>query len=257
MMSFVIGLGISLLIFCTTIYLFPYFSNKKSLNIILLLTTFSFILSSLMGMLYSPFIGIGIFFLLVSSFALLIGKNQSWFEVLFEDNSIISKRRRYKETPKTDSSTLENLSTIDDYLLFKKSIDTNENLQTTEEFKVLAKIEDKPQQEESITLLEVSATSVINEEESQSHMKQNIEIPGEVILYNMDDNKKAQEKVDEELSDQWMQKRMSALFIETAQEKSGKQDKDKYEDSESENNVRYDDISESYFNRKRSEDDGT
>lgn len=255
MMSFVIGLGISLLIFCTTIYLLPHFSNKKSLYILLLLTIFSFVLSSLMGMLYSPIIGIGIFFLLVSSFALLIGKNQSWFEVLFEDNSIISRRRRYKEIPETEGSKLENLSTIDDYLLFKKNIETNENLQTIEEIKVPAKIEGKPQQEKSITVLEVAVTSVSNEEEAQSHMNQSIEIQGEVILYNMDDNKKAQEKVDEELSDQWMQKRMSALFIETSQEKPGKQDK--YEDSENENNVRYDDISESYFNRKRSEDDGT
>ncbi|MFX3674578.1 MAG: hypothetical protein ACE3JQ_09040 [Paenisporosarcina sp.] len=261
-MIFVSGFGISLLILCTAIYLLPQFTNKKTLLILILWTTSCFILSSFMGMLYSAFIGVGIFFLLIGSLAILIGKNQSWFEILYKENHI-SKRRQYKQILVANGTQLENISSSDDHLLFKKFIDNNEIFQTSVEFKVLAEIEEHPQHDESI--LEVAATSpiVYDVQGTQSNQKQNHEMHDEIIVYSMDDSKKEQmndnkqtkKKVDDELSDQWMQNRMSALFNETAQEQPVTPDE--HEDLEGKINLSYDDLSENYLSHMRSGKDGT
>jgi len=244
-MLFIIGFSISFTIICGVVYFFPLFKTKKSLFIVISLTTLSFILSYYMTTFYNTFIGIGIFILLISSLALLIGKKRSWMELNLSEKSSSSRRTKIFERMVTEVNILENLSSADDRLLYKITPSKDDELydmtSPSSSLEELAAeiIEDAyamPQVEkQSVPILSDKTTNPLETEK-------------QVVITD-----KLSALETEELSDQWMQERLHALFdvepLVQVEESSSHEELD--------NSLRYDDLSESYFSQFRSEKDGT
>ncbi len=261
-MIFIIGLGLSLIILCSIIYLHPLFSIKLNGIILLGLATISFILSSVMGMLYSIFVGILIFLLLIGSMALLIGKRQEWIEFTGKKNLATSRRSRHKEVNVSDVSVLQTISSTGDQLLYQKTIDVLESIQPTELQNEVIHAALNSHALEQIPYLEVSATS----ESIFQHSNQQTDysLQDDILTYDtIQDKPKLPPKVKqkesevlEELSDQWMENRVSSLFEKVEQKTLVEADTKESITGLEKKSFRYEDLSESYFKDVRSEENG-
>lgn len=255
-MTFAIGVTISFIIISLFIYVLPIISNKISLSILLVITTLAFVLSSLMANLYSPLIGIEIFLLLIGSLSLLVGKKRMWLETTSNKMEFSSRRMRYKEVSVIEGTNLENISSVDDHMLYRKSKDDNMNNSQNHQSVIDLK---GMHSEVNLGEYEVAASTdeIIFKDETNINVD---EIREEKTLYQLDSEEdiKLDDKVDsnDELSDQWMEKRLQSLFnnqkngVDTPKENS-------FENINDLDNSRYEDLSEGYFNQSGSEKNGT
>lgn len=252
-MIYIIGLGISLVILCSIIYLHPIFSNKWSALNLVGITTFSFILSSVMGMVYSIFIGIIIFLLLIGSLALLIGKKRDWLELANHKDLGTSRSSRYQEAYKDDGLVLQSITTVNDHQLFQKTADNplKIEIETGDE---TINLDDYDSHKEVAVTSEMSylndihrSDDIINEE---IHTYDTIQLE----TYQTEQYEQKEREVSEELSDQWMKKRVHSLFEQSEETPSVKTTANKELTSMETDSFRYEDLSESYFKEVRSEE---
>ncbi len=255
-MTFAIGLTISFILISLFIYVLPIISNKISLSVLLIITTLAFVLSSLMTKLYSPLIGIGIFLLLIGSLSLLIGKKRMWIDTTTNKKGSSSRRKRFKELSVIEGTILENLSSVDDHMLYHKSKDDHfvdsQSPQNVIDLKGM-------HSEINLGEYEVAASSdeIIYKDEPNIEVD---EIREEKILYQIeseDDIKQDNQIVsNDELSDQWMEKRLQSLFdnekISDDATKESLFENISDLDNSSLDNSRYEDLSEGYFNQSGS-----
>ena len=249
-MTFAIGLTISFIVLSLFIYVLPIISNKISLSVLLIITTLAFVLSSLMANLYSPLIGIGIFLLLIGSLSLLIGKKRMWLETTINKKASSSRRKRFKELSVIEGTNLENLSSVDDHMLYHKSkddhFDASQSPQSVIDLKGM-------HSEINLGEYEVAASSdeIIYKDETNIEVD---EIREEKILYQFDseDDIKIDNQIvsNDELSDQWMEKRLKSLFNEKVSDDATKENS--VENISDMENSRYEDLSEGYFNQSGS-----
>lgn len=255
-MIYIIGLGVSLVILCSIIYLHPIFSNKLSVLNLIGLTTFSFILSSAMAMVYSFFVGIIVFLLAIGSLALLIGKKHDWLELADKSDLVTSRRSRYKEAYMNDGLVLQPISTVNDHQLFQKTTDVTKPV-------THIKIEMEAHDEildDFESLEEVAATSDTIYSDVQHSPVDTIN--EEILTYDIipsesndtENNEQKQPEVSDELSDQWMEKRVNSLFEKKEEAPSQKTDASKDITNMDADSSRYEDLSESYFKEVRSEE---
>jgi len=255
-MIYIIGLGVSLVILCSIIYLHPIFSNKLSVLNLIGLTTFSFILSSAMAMVYSFFIGILVFLLAIGSLALLIGKKRDWLELSDKSDLVTSRRSRYKEAYINDGLVLQPISTVNDHQLFQKTTDVT-NLVTPIKIDMIVHDETLDDFE---SFAEVAATSDTIYSDVQQSPVDNIN--EEILTYDTiqsksnetENNEHKQPEVLDELSDQWMEERVNSLFVKTGETLLQKTDASKELTNMEADSFRYEDLSESYFKEVRSEE---
>lgn len=229
--------------------------------ILLGITTLSFVLSFLMEKLYSPIIGGCIFLLLIGSLALLIGKNHTLVGKYKMMQPIVSRRKRYKDSSLGEGVVLENLTTEDDHLLYSKSTEFDELIEPKTDF--LYRNEstiDFDSIHKALTFAEVAGT--LDDKGNGSYStKENDEVHEEASIYkvnedtndNMNKKKELEQKASEELSDQWMQNRIEALFDDP---KIVQNLMSLEEENEIPKNMGYDDLSPTYFNQVRSEKSG-
>jgi hypothetical protein len=261
-MMFLIGLCINLIILCLAIFILPIFTYKKRMLILMTLTTLSFGLSFYMGKLYSPIIGVGIFLLLIGSLALLIGKNHTWIDKNKLVQPRISRRKRFKDSLLAEGIILESMSSKDDYMLYRASTGSNDAIEPHTD--LIYRKEDTidfDSIQEPIPFAEVAVTLDYVENASYS-TKENDKVHEEASIYKVNDetsdikNKlnELEQKTSEELSDQWMQNRIEALFDkpEAVQNPVILEEENKVPEE-----LRYDDLSTTYFNQVRSEKSGT
>lgn len=257
-MIYIIGLGVSLVILCLIIYLHPIFSNKWSVLNLVGLTTFSFILSSVMGMVYSFFIGFIIFLLLIGSLALLIGKKRDWLELSDHRDLGTSRRSRYKEAYKDEGLVLQSIITVNDHQLFRKTADKSYpvtpikvEMQTSDE---AFKLDDYDSYKEIAATSEMSYLDV-------NHTSDDI-INEEIYTYDTiqletndtEHNEHKQTEGLEELTDQWMKKRVHSMFERIEDPPSVKTAANKELTNVEFDSYRYEDLSDSYFKEVRSEE---
>lgn len=254
-MTFAIGLTISFILISLFIYVLPIISNKISLSVLLIITTLAFVLSSLMAKLYSPLIGIGIFLLLIGSLSLLIGKKRMWIETTTNKKGSSSRRKRFKELSVIEGTNLENLSSVDDHMLYHKSkddhFDVSQSPQSVIDLKGM-------HSEINLGEYEVAAgEDTIYNDETDIIVD---EIKEEKILYQIDseDDIKIDNQIVsiDELSDQWMEKRLQSLFDnEKISDDATKENS--FENISDLDNSRYEDLSEGYFNQSGSGKNGS
>jgi len=250
-MTFAIGLTISFILISLFIYVLPIISNKISLSVLLIITTLAFVLSSLMAKLYSPLVGIGIFLLLIGSLSLLIGKKRMWLETTPNKKGSSSRRKRFKELSVIEGTILENLSSVDDHMLYHKTkddyFDDSQSPKSVIDLKGM-------HSEINLGEYEIAAAREDVNYNDESDIVVD-EIKEEKILYQFDsedDIKQDNQTVsNDELSDQWMEKRLQSLFD------NEKISDDATKESSFENisdmaNSRYEDLSEGYFNQSGS-----
>lgn len=257
-MMFVIGFCINLIILCLAIYILPFFTNKRKMLILLGLTTLSFVLSFLMGRMYTPIIGGGIFLLLIGSLAIIIGKNYTWMDNSKLMQPIISRRKRYKASLLAEGILLESMASKDDYMLYRtstesdKAIEPQTDLVNKNESTINFDLIHGP-----ITLAEVAATTLDYKENGSYSTENNDEVHEEANIYKVKEEtsdtqnklKEPEQKTYEELSDQWMQNRIEALFDESKADENPMRLEDLNEIPEK---LGYDDLSTTYFNQVRS-----
>lgn len=255
-MTFAVGVVISFIIISSVIYVLPIISDKISLTFLLIMTTFVFIISSLMGKLYSPLIGIGIFLLLIGSLSILIGKNRVWLETTTNKNDLSSRRKRYKEIIVTEGSNLRNISSLDDRLLFQKYKGENKHVTKSPQSVLDLKL---IQNQNDLGKLEVAASSDdnfysdksdvfsddIREESTDNKIVRNDDIKRDISVISND-----------ELSDQWMEKRLQSLF-DNEKNNDNAQTENSLENINDLDNSRYEDLSEGYFKQSGSVNNGT
>lgn len=251
-MTFAIGLTMSFLLLSLFIYVLPIISNKISLSVVLIITTLAFVLSSLMANLYSPLVGIGIFLLLIGSLSLLIGKKRIWLETTTNKKGSSSRRKRFKELAVIEGTNLENLSSVDDHLLYHKSkddhIDFSQSPQSEIDLKVI-------HSEINLVEYEVAAESdeILNKDVTTIDID---EIDEEKKLYQFDsedDIKQGNQIVsNDELSDHWMEKRLQSLFNNDKISDDARFE-NSFESINGLDNSRYEDLSEVYFKQNGSE----
>ena len=255
-MTFAVGVAISFIIISSVIYVLPIISDKISLSILLVLTTFAFIISSLMGKLYSPLIGIGIFLLLIGSLSLLIGKKRVWLETTKNKNDLSSRRKRYKEIIVIEGSNLKNISSLDDHILYRKYKDDNKNISQSDQ----SVLELKPiHNQNDLAILEVAASSddIFYSDKSDVFSDEIREENTDYKIERYDDIKKdIQVASNDELSDQWLEKRLQSLF-DNDKNNNYAQTENSLENINDLDNLRYEDLSEGYLNESRSENNGT
>lgn len=255
-MTFVVGLAISFIVISSFIYVLPIISNKISLIVLLIFTTLAFVLSSLMANFYSPLIGFGIFLLLIGSLSLLIGKKRIWLETSLNKKESSSRRKRYKEISVIDGTNLENISSLDDHMLYHKSKDDHmEFLQSHQSVIDLKGMHS----ENNIVEYEVAASAddINYNEKSKIDVE---EIREEKILYQFDseDDIKQDNQIvsNDELSDQWMEKRLQSLF-DNEKISDDAPTENSFESINDLDNSRYEDLSEGYFNQSGSGKNGS
>lgn len=251
-MTFAIGLTMSFLLLSLFIYVLPIISNKISLSVVLIITTLAFVLSSLMANLYSTLVGIGIFLLLIGSLSLLIGKKRIWLETTTNKKGSSSRRKRFKELAVIEGTNLENLSSVDDHLLYHKSKDDHivvlQSPQSEIDLKVI-------HSEINLVEYEVAAESdeILNKDVSTIEVD---EIDEEKKLYQFDseDDIKEDNQIvsNDELSDHWMEKRLQSLFNNDKMSDDAPIE-NSFESINGLDNSRYEDLSEGYFKQNGSE----
>ena len=255
-MTFAVGVAISFIIISSVIYVLPIISDKISFSILLILTTFAFVISSLMGKLYSPLIGIGIFLLLIGSLSLLIGKKRVWLETTKNKNDSSSRRKRYKEIIVIEGSNLKNISSLDDHILYRKYKDDNKNISQSDQ----SVLELKPiHNQNDLAILEVAASSddIFYSDKSDVFSDEIREENTDYKIERYDDIKKdIQVASNDELSDQWLEKRLQSLF-DNDKNNNYAQTENSLENINDLDNLRYEDLSEGYLNESRSENNGT
>jgi hypothetical protein len=216
-----------------------------------------------MSSLYSPVIGIVIFLLLISALSLLVGKKRSWINGITTNKQRSSRRKRYKDTSFGDGTNLENISSIDDHLLYQRFLNDNEPINQNSELIELN--QDINPTDGNIADLEIAATSEETINPSQQTKWQDVKeelvdnnlnkIDLNDIIGGINENKNMP-LASEEFSDQWMEKRLQSLF-EDEQKNVHSSNDNASDDVKFSNATRYDDLSESYFNQVRREKDGT
>lgn len=257
-MTFAIGLTVSFILLSLLIYVLPIISNKISLSVLLIITTFAFVLSSLVANLFSPLIGIGIFLLLIGSLSILIGKKRMWLETTTIKKSLTSRRKAFKELSIIEATNLENLSSVDDHMLYHESkyghINDSQNPQSEIDLKGM-------HSEIILGECEVAASrkeeAIINNDESDIIVD---EIKEGKISYqfDIDDDIKQDIQIvsNDELSDQWMEKRLQSLF-DNEKNNDAVTNENPLENISDLDNSRYEDLSEGYFNQNGSEINGS
>jgi len=255
-MTFAVGVAISFIIICSVIYVLPIISDKTSLSILLIMTTFAFVISSLMGKLYSPLIGFGIFLLLIGCLSLLIGKKRVWLKTTTSKNDSSSRRKRYKEISLIEGITLENISSLNDHMLYQKYKDDNKNISQSDQ----SVLELKPiHNQNDLAKLEVAASSddIFYSDKSDVFSD---EIREEITDYKIERNDDIKQGIqvvsNDELSDQWLEKRLQSLF-DNEKNSDNAQTENSLENINNLDNSRYEDLSEGYFNESGSENNGT
>ena len=255
-MTFAVGVAISFIIISSVIYVLPIISDKISLTFLLLITTFAFVISSLMGKLYSPLIGVGIFLLLIGALSLLIGKKRLWLETTTNKNDSSSRRKRFKEISVLEGSNLENISSLDDHMLYQKYKDDYNHISQSEQSVLDLKL---IHNESDLAKLEVATSSddIFFSDKSDVFLDEIREESTDYKIERIDEIKQDIQVVsNDELSDQWLEKRLQSLFdneknsVDTPTENS-------VENINDLDNSRYEDLSEGYFNQSGSEKNGT
>lgn len=206
-------------------------------------------------MVYSFFIGIVIFLLLIGSLAILIGKKQDWLELSEKRDLGTSRRSRYKETNIADGLAFQSISTVDDHQLFRKAADKPKNveMETSDE---TFNLDDYDSHKE------VAVTSEMNDlndnHRSDDFINEEIHTFDTIQLetYETEQYEQKETEVSEELSDLWMQKRVNSLFENTEKTSSVKTDANNELLNMETDSFRYEDLSESYFKEVRSEENG-